>query len=102
MKAEDKLKTNDALAGQVVLSTQGRDKGKYAVVVKIETDGYVYIADGVTRRISKPKLKKLKHLKLTPYVLQKISDKLSSGQIVLDAEIAKGLKVFDKKEGEIG
>lgn len=96
------MKQSEALAGQVVLSKQGRDNGKYAVIVKIKNESYVYIADGITRKVSDPKLKNIKHLKLTPYVLQKVADKLNANEQVLDAEIAKGLKVFDKKEGEIG
>lgn len=96
------MKQSEALAGQVVLSKQGRDNGKYAVIVKIKNESYVYIADGITRKVSDPKLKNIKHLKLTPYVLQKVADKLNANEQVLDAEIAKGLKVFDKIEGEIG
>lgn len=102
MIMEGQLKQSEALAGQVVLSKQGRDCGKYAVVVKIKNDSYVYIADGVARKVAEPKLKNIKHLKLTPYVLQKVADKLNANEQVFDAEIARGLKVFDKKEGEIG
>lgn len=102
MKSEGQLKISEALAGQVVLSKQGRDAGKYAVVVKVKDENFVYIADGVTRKVSAPKLKNIKHLKLTPYVLQRVSEKLAAGAELHDADVSKGLKVFDKKEGEIG
>jgi len=41
--------------GQVVLVTRGKHAGTYAVVIKIEPDRFVWIADGDKRRFDKPK-----------------------------------------------
>ena len=52
------------MIGQPTLSVRGRDKNRVFIIVKILDDNFVEIADGRTRKISKPKRKKLKHLKL--------------------------------------
>ena len=55
------------MTGIIVRSKAGHDKGQLFVIsgVSDENDGCVYIADGKSRRIEKPKRKKLKHLELT-------------------------------------
>ena len=53
---------------------------------------YVYISDGKVRKIDKPKLKKLKHLKKTDIVSDSIRAKILSGSIkgsFLRAELKK-------------
>lgn len=54
--------------GSVVRSKAGRDKGKTAVILSFD-DRFAYIADGKERKVSKPKLKNVKHLELTETVL---------------------------------
>ena len=49
--------------GTLVLSLAGHDKGKVFVIMQEAAETYVLIADGKTRSVSKPKLKKTKHLK---------------------------------------
>lgn len=78
--------------GNVVVSTAGRDSGKTFMVVGIEGDDYVYIADGTLRRLGKPKKKKVKHVAVTPHSLDGIGDKLREGKKVFDAEIRSALK----------
>jgi ribosomal protein L14E/L6E/L27E len=50
--------------GSVVLSAAGHDKGKSFVVIRLEGD-FAYIADGKERKLSHPKKKRIKHLKIT-------------------------------------
>ena len=50
--------------GRYVLSLAGRGKGRVYVVTGTVDGQYVQICDGLTRKQSKPKLKKLKHLRL--------------------------------------
>lgn len=59
----------DISKGSLVYSRSGRDKGNLFVVLDIDGD-YVYLADGDTRRASKPKKKKLKHINRTNTVLE--------------------------------
>ena len=52
------------MTGKFVLSISGRDKGRIHVVVAADADkDLVYICDGKTRKLEKPKPKKLKHVK---------------------------------------
>ena len=55
--------------GRVVLSTQGRDEGRYFIVLKVIDEQFVLMADGLTRKIDHPKKKKVKHLKAKPIVV---------------------------------
>ena len=57
------------IPGRVVLSTQGRDEGRYFIVLEVIDDQFVLMADGLTRRIDHPKKKKIKHLRPKPIVV---------------------------------
>lgn len=47
--------------GDLVISIAGRDKGERFLVVEV-SDGYANIVNGKTRKVDKPKRKKIKHL----------------------------------------
>ncbi len=55
--------------GRVVYSTQGRDAGRYFVVLTVVDEQFVMMADGLTRKIDHPKKKKVKHLRMKPMVV---------------------------------
>jgi ribosomal protein L14E/L6E/L27E len=74
--------------GQIVFSKRGRDKGKAFVVMSVSGE-YVFLADGRTRPIEKPKKKKFKHVQPTNTVL---GLKPAAGGTVKDADIRKWLK----------
>ena len=74
--------------GQVVISKNGRDKGKYFIILDIE-DEYLFLADGNLRTITKPKKKKIKHTQKT----NKIFDLESVGARGLqDADLKKWIR----------
>ena len=78
--------------GRIAVSTAGRDKGRYFVILGIIDKQYVYIADGDLRSKDQPKKKKLRHLKLCPEVLDGIAAKLKAGTKVFDAEIRSAIR----------
>ncbi|MGI6702707.1 MAG: RNA-binding protein [Clostridia bacterium] len=78
--------------GQVVRSKAGRDKDAYFVVVGLEKEQYLYIADGNLRKVDRPKKKKAKHLARTGIVLTEVAEKLKSGKKVTNAELRKNLR----------
>ena len=48
-------------------STQGRDRRpQLIVVIRSAEEGYVLMADGLTRKLDHPKKKKIKHVKAKP------------------------------------
>ena len=55
--------------GRVVQSTQGRDAGRYFVVLQVVDDRHVLMADGQSRKIDHPKKKKMMHLRPKPIVV---------------------------------
>ena len=55
--------------GRVVQSLQGRDEGKYYIVLAAGEDGYVMMADGLTHKLENPKKKKTKHLHAKPVLI---------------------------------
>jgi len=50
--------------GSVVKALAGRDCGRYFVIVETH-ERFVMIADGVTRKLQKPKKKNIRHLEST-------------------------------------
>lgn len=73
--------------GRAVLSKAGRDKGKIFLIVDIIDAQYVLIADGYLRKSESPKKKKIKHLKLLPFVSNDIFSKIEQKQLVLNHEL---------------
>ena len=64
------------IPGRVVLSTQGRDEGRYFIVLKVIDENFVLMADGLTRKVDHPKKKKVKHLRMKPIVVEVDGEKL--------------------------
>lgn len=60
--------------GSVVKTIAGHDKDKFYVVLRVEGNR-VFIADGKSRKLEKPKCKNVKHIRIT--------------QTALDMEIVK-------------
>lgn len=56
-------------AGRVVKSIQGRDAGRYFIILQVIDEQFVLMADGLTRKIAHPKKKKVKHLRLKPILV---------------------------------
>ncbi len=86
--------------GRVCMARSGRDAGRLFVIVGILDESYVLIADGVTRKLAKPKKKKIKHLDAKPLVLQSIKDKLEQDQKVFDAQLHSALRAVAQEKEE--
>lgn len=48
--------------GQIVRSKAGHDMFKHFVIIEVVDNDFVLISDGKTRKLDKPKKKKIKHL----------------------------------------
>ncbi len=71
--------------GQLVKASCGRDQGKLFFIVKIVDKDYVLISDGKSRKLDKPKLKKIKHLNIHKFVDVKIKELLLNGNNITDS-----------------
>lgn len=87
----------DIRVGSVALSTQGRDKGSYFVVVRVEA-GCVYLSDGGARKLAAPKKKNVKHVSDSGVYLESIGAKLQSGAKVFDSEVKSALRQFNEQK----
>ena len=80
----------DEYIGQIVVSKAGRDAGRAFVIVGVADDAHVLIADGQLRGLSRPKKKKLKHIRPTGVYVEGFPNSLNSGGL-LDADVAKAI-----------
>ena len=67
--------------GRIVRSTQGRDKGKYFIVLENIGGGYVMMADGLNHTLEKPKKKKTKHLYAKPLLEDLMAARPEGGKL---------------------
>ena len=86
--------------GQVVYSKCGHDKGKAFIVTEIEED-FLYLTDGKSRKMDKPKKKKTKHVQIINYYDDELKTKIENGEYLLDADFVKALKKYsDQKQSK--
>jgi len=74
--------------GQLVRSKAGRDAGGYFLVVGVKDRQTVAIADGRLRRISRPKLKNVKHLEALPCRVPQAEVWFAPDRLVTDRAVA--------------
>lgn len=85
--------------GRVVRSVAGRDKDRYFIIVGIpEEKGYVLLADGVLRKLSNPKKKKIKHIKPEDAIIDTVVQKTAEKKKIFDSELRKCLEQFSTRE----
>lgn len=78
--------------GQLVVSTAGRDRGKFYLVLEETLDNKVYVVDGEIRKVANPKRKNKKHLRPCPDISSEFTEKLKAGLKITDLDVRKALK----------
>lgn len=78
-------------------SKQGRDKGRFYIIKTVEEKGFVTVVDGNYKKLTSPKKKSLKHLRLLPDKAEIIAQKLIEGKQVFDSEIYSALRPYNDK-----
>ena len=73
--------------GRLAVSRAGRDKGRCFVIVGIADENSVWIADGDLRKFEKPKLKKLRHLRVQRDVSEGIAERIAANKALQDNEL---------------
>ena len=85
--------------GQIVLSKCGRDKNKYFIVIGIDqNEEYIYLADGLVRKIDKPKKKKIRHV-FPIDIDEELSTKLYNDAKICNSELKKLLSSVYQTNG---
>lgn len=82
----------DERIGRVAYSKAGRDEGRPFVVINIVNEKFLMIADGDLRRIENPKIKNIKHVKVTNIVAEDVKACLLNGEMPENHIIRKNLK----------
>ena len=80
----------------LVVSKAGRDQGQLFYVIDAD-EQYVYLADGKSRKLEKPKRKKRKHVQAACHTESRIAEKIRNGEKVLNSELRKELASFGQK-----
>ena len=83
--------------GQVTRCTSGREANRLFFIVKIIDSQYVLISDGKKRKLDRPKLKKVKHLKLYEIFNDEVKNRIASDNITdafLRAELTKSKDII--------
>lgn len=82
----------DERIGRVAYSKAGRDEGRPFVVINIVNEKFLMIADGDLRRIENPKIKNIKHVKVTNIVAEDVKACLLNGEMPENHIIRRNLK----------
>ncbi len=85
---------NQVKIGQLVCSKQGRDRGRYYLVLEMLKNTFVYLVDGEKRRMDNPKQKNIKHLTVYPAVAEDIAQDWEAGQNPGNSEIRRVIDQF--------
>lgn len=86
----------DIVAGSLVFSAAGRDKGKEFLVLSVE-ENICFVADGKLRKAENPKKKKLKHLMGTNKVSAPLNEILQRGDSPTNSEVRKFIKLLNEE-----
>lgn len=82
------------MVGHFAKSKAGHDKGHLYIIVREEAE-YVYVADGESKSVEKPKKKNKKHIQLAyNRTVQSIREMLLAEQHVRDEEIKRAIKLY--------
>lgn len=76
--------------GQLVKSKVGRDKDKYFLVYDWD-DEFIYVVDGNSRRVQRPKKKNIRHLWYTNQYSDVINVRFEKGVKVTNADVRDAL-----------
>ena len=90
------MKIKTPVIGGICQSVQGRDKDRFYIIKEIYPDGSVGAVDGNYKKISSPKRKNLRHIRLLPDTAEQIAAKLAAGKQVFDTEIYSALKDYNR------
>jgi hypothetical protein len=85
------------LVGLYAESRAGHDKGDFYIIIREEAE-CVWVADGKSKTIAKPKRKNKKHLQIMKaYINEELRAKLKGDEAVTNEEIKRALKGFNNK-----
>ena len=94
------MKQQQLRIGQIVQSLQGRDQGRFFIVIDVLDDQYALLVDGSLRRLDKPKKKKIKHFKVSNQISEDIKNRVETAKKLSNALIRKEIARLTGNEAE--
>lgn len=82
--------------GQIVEILRGREAGNLAVIIRIEDDRFVWIADGRKRKFDRPKKKNRLHLGLYDTINTEVANSLKETGRVTNGKLRFALTKFSQ------
>lgn len=82
--------------GEFVKSKAGHDKDEIFIIIKIE-DEYVYLVDGKSRILDRPKKKKIKHIQIINQIDEELQLKIDTNLILRDEDIKRAVKIYKQR-----
>ncbi len=82
--------------GEFAKSRAGHDKDEIFIIINIEKE-YVYLVDGKSRILDKPKKKKLKHIQVINQIDDELQRKLETNLILRDEDIKRAIKSYNQR-----
>ncbi|WP_202081304.1 KOW domain-containing RNA-binding protein [Caldalkalibacillus salinus] len=80
--------------GQLVKVLRGRDAESYAVIIRIEDQRFVWIADGDKRKFDSPKKKNRLHLQTFDYISTEVRDSMTESGRVTNGKLRFAVNKF--------
>lgn len=84
--------------GEFVKSKAGHDKEEIFIIINKEGE-YVFLADGKSRKVDKPKKKKIKHIQVINTVDEDLRNKLENHILIRDEDIKRAIKCYKRSLG---
>lgn len=82
--------------GEFAKSKAGHDKSEIFIINNIE-DEYVYLVNGKTRTLAKPKKKKIKHIQIINEIDDELQQKINTNLILRDEDIKRAIKSYKQR-----
>lgn len=82
--------------GMLAYSKAGHDKGTLYVIIDTSPE-YVYLVDGILKKLDCPKKKRVKHIQIINEIPESITKLVESGKKVTDEDIKRAIKIFSKQ-----
>ena len=81
----------DSAKSNIVRSNAGRDKGKLFVVLAVDGEDYLLLADGKSRKVESPKRKKRRHVLFVSAEETRLAEKIKSEEKITNSELRRTL-----------
>lgn len=86
--------------GQIVKVLRGKEEDSLSVIIRIEDDRFVWIADGDKRRFDRPKKKNVLHLELQDAVSSEVVTSINETGRVTNAKLRYAIQKFAYAKGD--